>query len=274
MVSAGTFLVTTDPAPTMALRPTVTPHITVTLEPSEAPSSITVSSRCQSASVCGLPSGLVARGSLSLIKVTLWPTKTLSWICTPSHACFNRIPASVKTSRLRSRQIQSGLRSEHKRQAKDARQGADRAMAISVLLAAQYWRVSLGGSRQDKQPKQHKDTRDKSTAIPLRVNATKSVSLALAAGLAGERQTKRMQRRKPMQRHKPHKTIAQINSSACLVGQRFQTFLPTSCCGGRLGAGRQRTDQRETETQSTTSKLESLLLAQRTGCPRLSLEKV
>ena len=84
MAFAGTFFVTTEPAPIIALLPTVMPHNKVALEPTEAPSSIMVSMQTQSDSACNEPSSFVERGNLSFIKVTLWPIKTLSFICTPS----------------------------------------------------------------------------------------------------------------------------------------------------------------------------------------------
>src|SRR6266478_1947166 len=54
------------PLPTLAPRPTI------------------VSTTFQSASDCNEASALVARGYLSLIKITPWPIKTLSSIITPS----------------------------------------------------------------------------------------------------------------------------------------------------------------------------------------------
>ncbi len=77
-------MVTTAPAPTRARSPTVTPAITVALLPMEAPRRIRVGSTCQSASLCRLPSSLVARGKRSLVNMTPWPMKTSSSIATPS----------------------------------------------------------------------------------------------------------------------------------------------------------------------------------------------
>src|SRR5690606_19248649 len=59
---AGTSLVTTAPAPTRAPSPMVMPGRMVALEPMETPSSTTVGTTSQSASVCGSPSPRVARG--------------------------------------------------------------------------------------------------------------------------------------------------------------------------------------------------------------------
>ena len=59
---AGTLLVTTAPAPTTARSPISTPQRMVALLPMEAPRRTTVGSSVQSASVCGVPSGRVARG--------------------------------------------------------------------------------------------------------------------------------------------------------------------------------------------------------------------
>lgn len=81
---SGTSLVTTDPAPITAFFPIRTPHRTVTLVPMDAPSSTTVFTTFQSASVCNSPETLVARGNLSLMNETLCPIKTLSFIVTPS----------------------------------------------------------------------------------------------------------------------------------------------------------------------------------------------
>jgi hypothetical protein len=77
-------LVTTAPAPTRAPAPIRTPPRIVAPEPIEAPSSITVVCSSQSSSVCRPPPSAVARGTLSLTKVTPWPTKTRSPISIPS----------------------------------------------------------------------------------------------------------------------------------------------------------------------------------------------
>ena len=53
-------------------------------EPIAARRSTTVGSSAQSASVCSSPSSVVARGNLSLMNITPWPTKTSSSIVTPS----------------------------------------------------------------------------------------------------------------------------------------------------------------------------------------------
>src|SRR5213593_2583632 len=79
-----TSAVTTAPAPTIARSPIVTPQSTVAPLPTLAPLFTTVGTTFQSASVCSEPFTLVARGYLSLMKVTLWPTKTSSSIVTPS----------------------------------------------------------------------------------------------------------------------------------------------------------------------------------------------
>src|SRR5258706_442815 len=53
-------------------------------DPMDAPRRTTVGTTAQSASVCSSPSAVTARGKRSLVKVTPWPTKTWSSICTPS----------------------------------------------------------------------------------------------------------------------------------------------------------------------------------------------
>ncbi len=80
----GTSFVTTLPAPTIAFSPTVTPARIVALEPIEAPFLTSVGMHTQSASVWSPPPSAVARGYMSLMKVTLWPMKTSSSIVTPS----------------------------------------------------------------------------------------------------------------------------------------------------------------------------------------------
>src|SRR4029077_9059807 len=62
MAFAGTSLVTTLPAPTMAFSPMVILLSTVEPEPMEAPLRTTVFSTFQSASVCNSPPAVVARG--------------------------------------------------------------------------------------------------------------------------------------------------------------------------------------------------------------------
>ena len=62
MVLAGTSLVTTAPAPTMAFSPMQVLARMVAPEPIEAPFFTTVRSTCQSASVCKPPVAVVARG--------------------------------------------------------------------------------------------------------------------------------------------------------------------------------------------------------------------
>src|SRR5216683_802550 len=84
MAFAGTSLVTTLPAPTIAFSPIVTFARIVAPEPIEAPFLTSVGSTFQSLSVCNSPSGAVARGWVSLVNVTPWPTKTSSSIVTPS----------------------------------------------------------------------------------------------------------------------------------------------------------------------------------------------
>ena len=59
---SGTSLVTVLPAPTIAFSPIVSPERIVAPEPIEAPVLTKVCSTFQSASVCNLPSALVARG--------------------------------------------------------------------------------------------------------------------------------------------------------------------------------------------------------------------
>ena len=77
-------MVTTEPAPTIAPSPTVTPARMVALEPTEAPFLMKVGTTFQSASVWRPPPSTVDRGYISLIKVTLWPMKTSSSTVTPS----------------------------------------------------------------------------------------------------------------------------------------------------------------------------------------------
>jgi len=84
MVFAGTFFVTTLPAPTRAFLPMTTLERIVDPDPMEAPFFTSVGSTFQSASVCNFPSFAVARGKESLINVTLCPMKTLSSMVTPS----------------------------------------------------------------------------------------------------------------------------------------------------------------------------------------------
>lgn len=79
----ATSRVTTAPAPTIAPAPTVTPPRITLPDPSDAPRPITVRMSCQSASVCSLPSA-AARGRLSLMNMTPWPTNASSSITTPS----------------------------------------------------------------------------------------------------------------------------------------------------------------------------------------------
>ncbi len=83
-VLAGTSLVTTLPAPTIAFSPIVTPHKMTLPVPMDAPRLTSVGTTAQSASVCSLPSPEVDLGYLSLMNETLWPTKTSSSIVTPS----------------------------------------------------------------------------------------------------------------------------------------------------------------------------------------------
>src|SRR5207245_4227631 len=80
----GTSLVTTLPAPTIAFSPTVIPQSRVALEPIEAPFFTRVGMHFQSASVCKRPSASVARGTRSLMKVTLCQMSTSSSNVTPS----------------------------------------------------------------------------------------------------------------------------------------------------------------------------------------------
>ena len=75
---------TTLPAPMIAFSPMITLERIVEPEPIDAPFFTRVGSTFQSASVCNFPSFAVARGKESLIKVTLWPMKTLSSMVTPS----------------------------------------------------------------------------------------------------------------------------------------------------------------------------------------------
>ena len=62
MAPAGTFVVTTLPAPTMAFSPIVTFERIVAPDPIDAPFLISVGSTFQSSSVCNPPPGTVARG--------------------------------------------------------------------------------------------------------------------------------------------------------------------------------------------------------------------
>ncbi len=75
-----TFFVTTALAPTIEFAPIVAPQIIVADEPIEARFFTKVSINVQSSSVCKLPSIFIDFGNLSLIKVTLCPTNTLSSI--------------------------------------------------------------------------------------------------------------------------------------------------------------------------------------------------
>src|SRR4051812_7782214 len=70
MVLAGTSLVTTLPAPTMAFSPIVTLARMVEPDPMDARRFTSVLSTFQSASVCRPPVSVVARGYMSLMKVT------------------------------------------------------------------------------------------------------------------------------------------------------------------------------------------------------------
>jgi hypothetical protein len=79
MAFGGTSAVTTDPAATMALRPTRTPGRIVALAPMLAPRSITV---CFS----GLEWSPLL-GNRSFVNVALGPTKTSSRSRTPFHNC-------------------------------------------------------------------------------------------------------------------------------------------------------------------------------------------
>ena len=82
---APTSRVTTAPAPTSAPSPMRTPPRTTAPEPSEAPRSTTRRRAAPSRpAVCSSPSSVVARGRLSLMKRTPWPTKTSSSISTPA----------------------------------------------------------------------------------------------------------------------------------------------------------------------------------------------
>src|SRR5580692_10894711 len=81
---AGTLFVTTLPAPISAFSPTVIPQSNVEPEPMEAPRLTKVGTQIQSVSVCSWPLLFVARGKRSLVKRTLWPTKTSSSRVTPS----------------------------------------------------------------------------------------------------------------------------------------------------------------------------------------------
>src|SRR5665647_3050569 len=71
---SGTSLVTTEPAPTSASFPTVTPGKITQPAPREAPDFTLILRRTQSP---------LTLGYLSLVNVTLGPTKTLSSIVTP-----------------------------------------------------------------------------------------------------------------------------------------------------------------------------------------------
>ena len=62
----------------MAFSLTVRPPHRAALEPMETPHCTTVGSHPQPASLCNVPSAMVARGNLSLMNVTLCPIKTLS----------------------------------------------------------------------------------------------------------------------------------------------------------------------------------------------------
>ena len=72
------------PAAISAPWPMVMPHTMVALEPMETWRLTRVSSRDQSVSVCGEPSGFVARGNRSFVNITPCPMKHSSSIVTPS----------------------------------------------------------------------------------------------------------------------------------------------------------------------------------------------
>src|SRR5258708_3268467 len=81
---AGTSLVTTLPAPTVAPSPIVIPQRMVAPEPIDAPRLTVVGTQAQSASVWSAPAALVAFGNRSLINITPCPMKTSSSRVTPS----------------------------------------------------------------------------------------------------------------------------------------------------------------------------------------------
>src|SRR5262245_21420773 len=66
----STLRVTTAPAPTIAPSLMVTPGRMTAPLPIDAPRQTRVGINCQSASVCRAPSAVVARGSMSLVKMT------------------------------------------------------------------------------------------------------------------------------------------------------------------------------------------------------------
>jgi len=76
---AGTFFVTTEPAPIKAFSPMVIPGSNVEPASTEAPLQILVLSSFQS--------GFYALGYISLVNVTLEPIITLSSNSMPSHTC-------------------------------------------------------------------------------------------------------------------------------------------------------------------------------------------
>ena len=78
IANAGTSWATTDPAATMAFRPTVRPGSKVALAPMEAPRRTTVRANAGG--------GWRLRGKGSLVKVAFGPTKTSSSRVTPSHS--------------------------------------------------------------------------------------------------------------------------------------------------------------------------------------------
>ena len=81
---AGTFRVTTAPAPIVAPSPMVTPHKIVAFDPMAARRRTFVGSNCQSLRRCNSPVSVVARGNRSLMNITPWPMKTSSSMVTPA----------------------------------------------------------------------------------------------------------------------------------------------------------------------------------------------
>src|SRR5256885_11125407 len=76
IVRGGTSRVTTLPAPTMACSPISTPQRIVVPDPMDAPRRTRVGTTVQSAAPCTSPAAVAARGYLSLVNTTPWPTNT------------------------------------------------------------------------------------------------------------------------------------------------------------------------------------------------------
>ena len=81
---SGTSLVTTEPAATVAQRPTVTGATHTARAPMAQPSRSVTPTGSQSWALFGVPSGLMARGNVSLVSTAAGPTNTPSSRCAGS----------------------------------------------------------------------------------------------------------------------------------------------------------------------------------------------